>query len=184
MIETIPIQTIWTALRWIPGFLLRQRFTRDKMARLVYFDLRPRNDSATIDLGPTPAYQIWLQVINLSPFEIELDRASFQFLCGGSPLSASILERKLIAPGEITSILVRDVMPDGYASQIATNIARNPDLGTGYFALTGNIEFNCKVTPFSKKVGHLDGIRPRVINERFRSITLGDNAAEYVATRS
>lgn len=154
------------------------------MARLVYCDLRPRDDSTTIDLGPSSAYQIWLQVINLSPFEIELDRASFQFLCGGSPLGASILERKTIAPGEITSILVRDVMPDGYASQIAKNIARNSDLGSGYFALTGNIEFNCKVTPFSKKIGHLDGIRPRVTNEQFRSIALGDSAAGCVATRS
>lgn len=162
VIESIPVQTIWTALRWIPGILLRRRFTRDKMAQLIYCDLRPRHDPVTIDLGLTPTYKVWLQVINLSPFAIELDRASFQFWCGGSILNASILDKKTIAPGEITSIFIRDTIPDGHAGQIAK------DIDNSQFALEGNIEFNCSITPFSKKIGHLDGIRPRVMNERFR----------------
>jgi hypothetical protein len=105
---------------------------------------------------------VWLQVINLSPFAIELDRASFQFWWGGSILNASILDKKTIAPGEITSIFIRDTIPDSHAGQIAK------DIDNSQFALEGNIEFNCSITPFSKKIGHLDGIRPRVMNEQFR----------------
>lgn len=168
--STIPIQTIWTALRWLPGFLLQWYFTRDKMAQLIYCDLRPRHDPLTVDLGQPPTYTIWLQVINLSPFEIELDRASFQFWCDGSILNASILERKKIAPGEITSIVIRDVIPDSHANHIARNIENSQ------FALEGNIEFNSKITPFSKKLGHLDGIHPRVMNEQARRATLGGNS--------
>lgn len=164
-IESIPVQSIWTALRWIPGALLRWYFTREKLAGLIYCDVRPRYDSVMVDLGQSPTYQVWLQVINISPFEVELDRASFRFWCGGSILNASVLDRKVIAPGEITTIFIRDVIPDGHASQIAKNIDGNQ------FALEGNIEFNCSITPFAKNIGHLDGIRPRVINEQVRRMT-------------
>ena len=162
-IETIPIQSIWSILRRLPALLLRRYFTAEKLAGLVYIDIRPRHDSAMIDLGQVTSFTLYLQAINLSPFSVELDRASFRFWYGGVTLNASILNKQVIGPGEIASLYLHEAIPDGHAKQMAKSHPNNP------VALEGNIEFNCKVRSFAKRVGHLDGINPRVLNAQFRA---------------
>jgi hypothetical protein len=161
--STIPIQGLWRIIRWLPGFLLRWYFTKEKMARLIYVDIAPRHDSAVVDLSQTASFTLNLQAINLSPFSVELDRANFSFWCGGTILNASILKKKVIAPGEITTLYIREAIADGYADRIAKAPTNNP------VALDGNIEFNCKVTLFAKTVGHLDGINMKVCNAHIRA---------------
>ncbi len=160
---TIPIQGLWRILRWLPGLFLGWYFPPAKLAQLIYVDMRPRNDSAVVDLGECASFNLNLQAINLSPFPIELDRASFRFWCGGVILNASILKRQLIAPGEIATLYVHEVIPDGHANQMAKMLQSNP------VALDGNIEFNCKVRSFAKTVGHLDGINLKVYNAQSRA---------------
>jgi len=162
-IEGFSIQSLWMLVRRLPPFLTRWYFTREKLAGLVYVDVQPRGDSVSIDLGQTASFQIYLQVINLSPFQIELDRASFDFWCAGVILNASILNRKTINVGEIASVSIRNLIPDGHANQIAKQMKHNP------FALSGNIEFNCAARSFPKNIGHLDQINARVFNESARS---------------
>jgi len=162
-IETIPIQSIWSVLRKLPSWILQWYFTPEKLAGLIYIDIRPRHDPVVVDLGQGASFTLYLQVINLSPFLVELDRASFRFWYGGASLNASILNKQVIAPGEIASLYVREVIPDGHASQMAKSLAGNP------VSLDGNIEFNCKVQSFAKRVGSLDGINPRVFNAKYRT---------------
>ena len=162
-IETIPIQGIWSLLRRLPALLLRWYFTPEKLAGLIYIDIRPRHDSAVVYLGQAASFTLYLQAINLSPFSVELDRASFRFWCGGVTLNASILNKQIIGPGEITSLYLHEAIPDGHANQMAKSSEDNPA------ALDGNIEFNCKVRSFAKRVGHLDGINPKILNAKFRA---------------
>ncbi|NMF98783.1 hypothetical protein GPA27_15475 [Aromatoleum toluolicum] len=163
-LETIPIQSIWRLFRWLPGFLLRQYFTQEKLAQLIYLDLRPRHNSATVDLGESASFSLYLLAINLSPFSVELDRAGFRCWIGGAPLDAAILKKQLISPGEIACLYISGTIPDGLANQIAKNL----DNAAG---LDGNIEFNCSVRPFSKTVGLLDGICPKIYNAHLRRNT-------------
>lgn len=162
---TIPIQGLWRILRWLPGLFLRWYFTPAKLARLIYVDIYPRYDSAVVELGQSASFTLNLQVINLSPFSVELDRASFHFWCGGTILNASILKKQVIAPGEITTLYIRESIPDGHANQIAKMLQGNP------IALEGNIEFNCKVCSFAKTVGRLDGVNLKVNNAQTRANT-------------
>jgi len=162
-IESIPIQGLWGLIRRLPSFFLRWYFTSEKLGRLIYVDLRPRHDSAVINLGQGANFRVYLQAINLSPFPVELDRASFRFWCGGVTLNASILKKQLIGPGEITGLSLQEAIPDGHANQIAKCLERN------MIALDGNIEFNCKVRSFAKNIGHLDGINAKVFNPQFRA---------------
>lgn len=157
-LEAIPVKTLWPFIKWLPRALLRHFFPEERLSGLIYIDLRPRHEAATVDLGPSANYTLWLQLINLSPFEVELDRAGFRLWAGGTILKSSILKKQRIRPGEITTLHVYDTIPDGHAGQIAENIEHN------YFALEGDIEFTCSVRPFAKSMGHLDGIRPRIIN--------------------
>lgn len=163
VIETIPIQSIWSILRHLPALLLRRYFTSEKLASLIYIDIRPRHDSAVVDLGKVASFTLYLQAINLSPFAVELDRASFRFWYGGVMINASILNKQVIGPGEITGLYLHEAIPDGHANQMARSPVGNP------IALDGNIEFNCKVGSFAKRVGHLDGINPRVLNAQLRA---------------
>lgn len=162
-IEAIPIQGIWRLLRWLPSFLLRRYFTRERLAQLIYVDVRPRHDSAVVDLGQTASFTLYLHAINLSPFSVELDRASFRFWFGGVTLDASILKKQIIAPGEIATLYISGAIPDGHANQMAKLHKGNP------VVLDGNIEFNCAVRSFAKTVGHLDGINVKVYNTGVRA---------------
>ena len=159
-IEGIPIGSIWSFLRWLPKWYLRKRFPQDRLARLVYVDIRPRHESVAINLGPSADFRIWLQMINLSPFEIELDRGEFAFWCGPK-LKASVLVKKKIQPGEITSLFIEQVIPGGQADHAAINV------NSGSCHLDGHMEFNCALHPFSKAFT-LDGVMPNYINAHTR----------------
>ncbi len=50
----IPVGSIWTAIRWLPAFVLRRYFPREKLAALQYVDLMP----ATSPLGWTLARRL------------------------------------------------------------------------------------------------------------------------------
>jgi hypothetical protein len=165
----IPVRSIWTAAKWLPGFALRHFFPRERLAALQYVDLRPRHEAARVDLGEAASFELWLNVINLSPFEVELDRAEFEFSYAGASLKATVLRKQKFAPGEIATFQISNPISDGFANQIVRNRRVNaPDLEG---ALSGHIEFNCKLHPFPRQVQHLAGIRPRVVNENYRALS-------------
>jgi hypothetical protein len=128
--------------------------------------LRPRHEPVTVDLGESSTFSIWLDTINLSPFEVELDRAEFEFWYGSSPLKAAILKKQTIVPGEIAQFRLSGSIPDGVANQIARNYRAN--CGNLDGMLSGHMEFNCNLHSFPKEVLSLSGIRPRLMNENFR----------------
>lgn len=161
-LTSIPIKSIWSFLKWLPGFVLRKIFPKEKLANLIYIDIRPRCEPVTVNLGECASYTIWLQLINLSPFEVELDRGEFRFWCGGTIIKSSMLAKQIIPSGKIISLRIEEVIPDGHANQIAKNVASHGA------ALEGNIEFNCWLHPFAKNIGHLNQITPRFINETQR----------------
>lgn len=164
-IEHIAIQGLWPVLQKVPdivAFLARRYFSAERLASLVYVDLFPRHESARVDLGPVSTYQFYLQVINLSPFELELDRANFHLSCGGIRLDGSILKKERLPTGSSTNLYVSGSISDGQAHQIAANLKGNPVM------IDGNIEFNCVARSFAKRVGHLDGVQLTVINDQHR----------------
>ena len=57
----IPIGAIWRLLTWLPPFVLRRVFTTARMSDLILFDIRPRFDPVTVNLGSPASYELWLQ---------------------------------------------------------------------------------------------------------------------------
>jgi hypothetical protein len=107
--------------------------------------------------------RLLLQVINMSPFSVELDRANMRFVYGTVITNLSHIDRKTIAPGEITSISLRAGIPDGHAKQIAER-RRMSDAW-----LEGNINFNRRVRQFPKYLANLSNVQVTVINENLRT---------------
>ena len=79
--DYLSIVEIWKYLRWLPKFILRRVFTKDRLSDLVLIDVQPRHESVRADLGEISSYAIWFQIINMTPFDIELDRAEIEFMC-------------------------------------------------------------------------------------------------------
>jgi hypothetical protein len=166
-IHGIPIQSLWTAVRWLPGLVLRQFFPQHRLAELLYVDLQPRGESAAVNLGEVTSYSLWLNVINLSPFEVELDRAEFDFWFAGTSIRTQVLNSLRISPGHITTLELSGAIPGGHADAIARTLRVSSPFVEG--TLTGWIDFNCNLHRFKKQIRGLQNIRPSVINEQYRT---------------
>ena len=166
-IHGIPIQSLWTAVRWLPGLLLKHFFPQNRLAKLQYVDLQPRGESAAINLGEVTSYSLWLNIINLSPFEVELDRAEFDFWFAGTSIRTQVLNSLRISPGQIATLQLSGAIPGGHADVIARTLRVSSPYAEGM--LTGWIDFNCKLHRFKKQIGGLQNIRLSVINEQYRN---------------
>jgi hypothetical protein len=162
--EVFPVasELLKSLVAWLPPFFLRWYYSPARLAQLVYVDLMPRNESALLNLGSAATFRLAMQVINLSPFSIELDRAVIRLNCGTSPLEASNLERRTIRPGEVTSVYFQNIIADGHADQI---VQYSPDNAGG---LDGVFEFNSRLHQFTRQVPHLSGIQFKRVNDHMR----------------
>ena len=163
MIEQFPIYGLASKiLRWLPNFMLRRYYTEQRLADLIYFDFMPRSESALVNLGQAPSVRLNLQVINLSPFEVELDRANLKFCIGGASVSMAILNRQKIKAVELTSLFLEESLPDGHADVVARDA---PDARAW---LDGRIDFNCAVRPFPKQLRSLQEVQLKIVNAQMR----------------
>lgn len=162
--EVIPIASglLKSLLSWLPGFLLRWYYTPERLAKLVYVDLMPRQDSAFLNLGPAANFQIIMQVINLCPFPVVLERSVIRLNCGTSLLEATNVERHSFKPGEVGAVMFRSTIPDGHAEQI---VQWSPTNSGG---IDGVFEFTCRLHQFTRQVPTLDGIHFKRVNEHLR----------------
>lgn len=160
--EGLSISSIWKLLKWLPPFFLKRVFTKEKLADLILVDILPRHEVATVNLGDVASYRIWLQFVNISPFDVEIDRAELRFYCAGLVMKSVLLKKTPLASGQISQLLFSESMTDGHANQIAKYIDNHQS------AIEMDIEFNCKLHNFSKVTSHLSGIRPEFMNENWR----------------
>ena len=163
-IESIPIYGFAkTLLSWIPNILLKRHYTSERLSRLIYVDIAPRGEPVTLDLGNPSSARLQLQLINMSPFQVEIDRAIFNIQCAGPEVEIGYHTRTMMAPGEILSLFLRAPMLDGHAIAVS-----NLDEENIRACLSGNLEFNCSLRNFGKNIGALSGVNPKVVNANVR----------------
>ena len=163
MVEQFPIYGLALKLvGWMPGVLLRMRYTEVRLADLIYFDFMPRSESAWINLGQAPSVRLGLQLINLSPFEIELDRANLKFNVGGATLNLAELNRTKVGSAQVAHLFLEAPLSDGHANLLARDV---PDVRAW---LDGRIDFNCKVRPFAKQIRSLQEVQLKIVNAHMR----------------
>lgn len=164
-IESFPIYGLLRGLmRWLPRFLIRRHYTAERLAGLIYLDVYPRGDAVMINLGQVASAQVTLQLINLSPFPIQIEQARFELDCAGVRISLSHLSRKAIESGEVATLCLDEQMPDGAANAIANAHQERMKVW-----LSGNVEFNSEIRNFGKRVGALSDIYPWIVNANARN---------------
>lgn len=160
--EVATIKGLWPVIRrvpWLAAILCRRYFSKERLAGLVYVDLFPRHESARVDLGQAANFQLHVQIINLSPFMLELDRADFQFWIAGVKLEANILRKQDIPSGQSANLFLSGSPTEQQVKTISRMRKGNP------VALEGNIEFNCTMRSFARRVQRLEGVQVVVVNE-------------------
>lgn len=161
--DAISIGAVWRFLTWLPNFVLRRVFTKQRLSEMMLFDIRPRFDPATFNLGKPASYELWLQITNISPFLVTLDQASFKFVFGGVRLESHLLEHLHFPSGETTTFHIDGPINEEQAEHMAQHV----DSETGAH-LAGVLEFNCPLHNFSKNTWQLNQIRPRFVNAHLR----------------
>ena len=161
--DSLSITVIWRFLKWLPGFCLRRIFTKERLADLILVDVSPRYDYCTVNLGNSASFDLWVRIINLSPFDVELDRAELKFWCGGTKHRSYILKKLTIDAGKNVDHYFSENITDAQAKQIKSN------RGNHQTTIELDIEFNCELHNFQKSTGPLEGLQPRFLNVQSQS---------------
>lgn len=159
----IATKSSWRFLTWLPKHLLKRKFTKNALADLIDFDVMPRHESVSINLGHTSSFNVCLVLTNRSPFEVELDRAKIGMFCCGHHFECYILERASIPSGEKQEFFLRGIIPNEYADAIFNGRSNHQ---TG---LSVTAEFNCAVHNFQKRTQYLGGVRVEFVNTEWRA---------------
>lgn len=161
--EIISISEIWKLLRWLPSYFLKRIFTRERLAELVIVDVRARHRSVRVDLSDIPRFEIYFQVINMSPFEVELDRAEVEFHCAGTRLNAQHIKRTLYRSGEVGILFVEGRLDSAQADQIG----RLSEKGSSSIRM--EMDFNSKLLNFKKNVSGLEEVNVSFVGIDWRN---------------
>ena len=160
--EYLSITEIWQYLTWLPRFVMKRLFSKQRLADLVIIDVRPRHESVKVYLSDVSSYNIYFQIINMTPFQVELDRAEIDFNCAGTSLVSQYIKKVTYGPGEISSLYIKGDIESAKADQIASMFDKNQS------SINLHFEFNCRLHNFAKSQIHLDGVRPEFVNAESR----------------
>jgi hypothetical protein len=161
-LETLSITEIWRWLRFLPGFILKRIFSKKRLADLALFDVQPRRTSVSVNLGEHPTFAICFQLINMSPFELELDRAEFSFNCAGVLINIKHIKSSSYKSGEGAQVFIHGDIPEGKSNSIAKLHEHNES------SINVHCEFKCKVHSFVKTDHLLDGVNVKFLNTKNR----------------
>jgi hypothetical protein len=164
--EFLSIVEIWKYLKWLPKFILRKLFTKERLADLVLIDVQARHEAVRANLGDIASYDIYFQVINMSPFDIELDRAEIDFRCAGTTVTKQYIKKTTFKAGQVGSLYVSGEIETPKAIQMAKNYDNNRS------ALSLHCEFNCSLHNFTKVCNNLEGVNVHFVNAEWRKSEL------------
>ena len=145
----------------LPNFVLRKYFGSERLSELLYVDIRPRGDPINLDLGKLPRAEVWLQVINHSPFDIHVEKVSAELCCGSTTISLRMdMPRTTMAHSTDDGILLKADLTDAQADHCSQ--LKDDD----FRYITVVLSCQTSFARFVKKTGWLESIRVRRLNLR------------------
>lgn len=164
--EISSVIEIWKYLKWLPGFVLRRIFNKERLSDLILIDVQARHEAVRANLGDIASYSIYFQVINMSPFDVELDRAEMEFLCAGTPVSKQYIKKAVFKSGEVGSLYIEGEIEAPKARQMARHHKIN------HSSVSLHCEFNCSLHSFKKICKNLEGVNVHFVNAEWRESRL------------
>ncbi|MBK9132474.1 MAG: hypothetical protein IPM20_12675 [Gammaproteobacteria bacterium] len=129
--------------RFIP-WSIRWLFPPARLSKLIKIQIAGQSRGIEYWAGDLPKIRVYLEVINLSPFVVEIDRIFGHFNLGSQVASFAYLRRaKVLSPSEVVVFIEAD-LSDNQIKYIRTNKDAVEKAGINLIA-----EFNCKVNDFT-----------------------------------
>ncbi|WMN64842.1 hypothetical protein [Vibrio parahaemolyticus] len=160
--EILSIVDIWKYLSWLPNFLLKRVFSPERLGDLIYLDVQSRHTPVSANLSDISDYSISFLVINMSPFDVELDRAEVVFHCAGTALKTQYIRKTVFKAGQVGTLYVSDEISRARAEQIAKFYDKNDS------RISFHGEFNCDLHNFTKVIHQLEGVNVKYTNAEWR----------------
>jgi hypothetical protein len=103
----------------VASFTLRRHWTEQRLAACVRVTIPGDRQAVRVTGGDGPEVSIWLEVQNLSPFSITVDRLFGDIFCGPKIASFVHVDPKTIEPLHSDTVYLSIDMTDAKARQLA-----------------------------------------------------------------
>jgi hypothetical protein len=157
---------LWKWFRWLPNVILKRVFSEERMSGLVLVDVRPRHRSVTANLDTKGSFEIWFRLINMSPFEVEIDRAEIVLQINGSRSKAQKIQKERFKAGQVAEFFIEGDINPADCDHIAKYAERDNS------AIELHIDFNCKLHSFKNNNTRLEGVNVQYTNLEWRKSQL------------
>lgn len=155
---------IWGFIQWFPKFILRRIFTKKRMPDLVLIDAVAREGAFEVNLAEHPRYSIYLQLVNLAPCPVILDRAKMAVSLPGMSTDHLHIMTVELAPSEVRSILIQGEISEGKANTVARLLPHERDKSG---SLSIDAEFRSELHDFKKEHFFVDRLHVTYVNEQW-----------------
>lgn len=102
-------------------FAIRWYYKPAKIAQKIKIQIRGSHEGVTFYGGELPRAMAWLEITNLSPFPLEIDRLHGNFWYGTQLAAFYFLKRCRIEPSADQEILIEAELTDAHSAYIKRN---------------------------------------------------------------
>ena len=147
--------------RYVPDYFLRRSFSEHKVISHVKMDVRSRGDSVNLRLGQLPTCEVWLQVINHTPFPLDVETIKGVLNYNGCSIN---IENKhhidIDRHSTIDSVLLEGDLTGEQAEHCSI------DKDKTYTSLTLHSRIRTKFALFKKDTGDISYLHVAIMNRR------------------
>lgn len=145
----------------IPDFILRRLFKEARVNSFIRIDVRPRGEAIRLNLGELPDCQVWVQLVNHSPFDLDIENVMGELNYNGCRISVETKDHiDILKHSSYNSILLEGALTGEQASHCSKN-NKAP-----YTSLTLKTRIRTKFGVFKKHSGDLQYLHIHIINKR------------------
>lgn len=109
------------ALGLVLPFVVRWFYKREKFIKGIRIRVRGEGDGVMYNCGELPNVRIWLDITNLTPFEIEFERLYGQFALGSVIGDFTHSKRYVLPPAQEREILIEFWLNEYQAQYVRRN---------------------------------------------------------------
>ncbi len=160
-IDFTPTPSIVSFYNLVPNFVLKHRFLEPRINSLIKMDVRPRGEPIRLNCGELPDCQIWLQVINHSPFDLDIENIKGDLNYNGCKINVETKEHIDIPKHSSNNCVLLEGTLTGEQANHCSK-----DNGVSYTSLTLRSRIRTSFGIFKKQSDDLQSLHVHIMNKR------------------
>ena len=145
----------------IPNFILRWRFKEARVNSLIKIDVLSRGESIRLNLGELPDCQVWIQVVNHSPFDLDIENIKGELNYNGCRVSVELKHHIDVSKHSTNDSVLLEGKLNGEQANHCSK-----DNNSSHTSLTLRTRFITRLGVFKKQSGDLQCLHVHIMNKR------------------